>query len=136
MDFESDRQFQMWDYSVSHRQILFRSPRSESEVTSMNIDLVFWGVAYIEAPTVLDGFLLIAASNDEVERMKPKTAMEFDRSMAYCLESRRQRYLLIASGYQVLRNSLGIFDSSLVYVHKDRPVTDYGEVLAHSEQRM
>src|SRR4051794_11561024 len=57
--FKSDRPFQLWDYTVSHRQLLLRSPIAPRTSTSprftTNVDLVFWGVESLSIPTWFEG---------------------------------------------------------------------------------
>jgi LmbE family N-acetylglucosaminyl deacetylase len=40
--YESERDFKLWDYRVSHAQLLLRSPMSPDRGT--NVDVQFWGV--------------------------------------------------------------------------------------------
>jgi hypothetical protein len=49
MTFVSDRRFSLWDYNVSHKQMLLRSPKSPD--LQKNIDIVMWGVEYIDLAT-------------------------------------------------------------------------------------
>jgi hypothetical protein len=39
----SNRKFKLWDYDVSHRQLLLRSPKSEKFDT--NLDIIFLDVS-------------------------------------------------------------------------------------------
>jgi len=51
--FNFDRRFQIWRYTVSHAQLLFRS--TKSELLSTRIDVLFKGVISIKLPTLFDG---------------------------------------------------------------------------------
>ena len=53
MSFVSERRFCLWDCNISHKQLLLRSPRTPEIAT--NIDIVLWGVEFLQLPTVLDG---------------------------------------------------------------------------------
>jgi hypothetical protein len=66
--FESDRHFQLWIYSVSHSQLLLRSNRSSEEAT--RIDVLFKDVAAIELPTSFDGLSIAMASGDETSELR------------------------------------------------------------------
>ncbi len=51
--FRSDRTFQVWSYSVSHGQLLLRSPKDQEHKT--RIDLLFSETKLINLPVVLRG---------------------------------------------------------------------------------
>ena len=51
--YETGRQFQLWEYRVSHGQMLLRSVPSGEDAT--NVDVLFWGVSRIDLPTRFDG---------------------------------------------------------------------------------
>ena len=51
--FESDRTFQLWHYTVSHSQLLLRSPPGSSHST--RIDILFKCVDRMDVPTSMDG---------------------------------------------------------------------------------
>lgn len=129
MHFSSNRRFQLWDYNVSHKQLLLRSP-SSPEIAG-NVDIVFWQVEYMALPTTLKEVLL--ASANEVERVAIKTAFgtELEASL-YRLDSGGRSYFVAAGGFKVLTNHLEIFESTLVDFGIDRPREWYGDVVAHS----
>jgi hypothetical protein len=129
MYFTSDRTFKLWDYRVSHEQMLLRSPRTPQIET--NIDVVFWGVEWIELPTVLAGVGLMAPDADEAAAITRRHKGVEDGSL-YCIASGGDRYFIAAQGFRVLQNVLDIFDSTLVNPAFDRPIEEYGVVLAHS----
>ena len=45
--------FQLWGYTVSHGQLLLRSPKSDERPTQ--IDVLFKNVGFIQLPIALDG---------------------------------------------------------------------------------
>lgn len=53
MIYQSDRVFQLWDYTVGHAQLLLRSPATTDE--PFNIDIVFLGVETLDIPTRMEG---------------------------------------------------------------------------------
>jgi hypothetical protein len=122
MLFSSDRQFRLWDYNISHRQLLLRSTKSESHVD--NIDIVFWSVAWISLPTSVEG-IEIHVSKDPVLSM-PHNA----EGVLYRFVSGANVHHILAHGCRVMSNILDSFDSSLVYAHIDRPDSEYGVILA------
>jgi hypothetical protein len=113
--YESKRSFKIWDYNVSHKQLLIRSPRTNGEVE--NIDLVFWGVERIELDSAFDGLSLA-----RVARNSEDSVPVFSVGNGH----------VVAAGCKVLVNQLEIFDSSLVYFDRDRSVEEYGAVVVTS----
>ncbi len=119
--YKSDREFKLWDYNVSHQQLLLRSPRTGDQTA--NIDVLFWGVAFVRVPTVLQG-LDVQLENDSVR--------SDEQGFTFSLTSEGKTFSVVASGCKVLKNELEVFDSSLVYFDRDRDENEYGEVLARS----
>ncbi len=60
----SDRQFQIWKYTVGHRQLLLRSVKSADSPT--RVDVLFKGVSQFQLPTVLKGLFVAEGAGDEV----------------------------------------------------------------------
>jgi hypothetical protein len=130
MPFDSDRRFRLWDYNVSHKQMLLRSPKSPD--AEANVDIVMWGVEYLDLPTSLDGVKMAPASREDVGRAERALGRALDPSQVFCLLSGDRRFLVVAAGFKVLRNDLDIFDSSLEYFAGTDPGRALGTVLAHS----
>ena len=53
-----DREFKIWDYLVSHRQMVIRSLGHEED--SPNLDLHFRGVEFVRVPTVFRGLSVVS----------------------------------------------------------------------------
>jgi hypothetical protein len=127
--YNSSRTFQVWDYQVSHKRLLLRSPISPEE--SWNCDIVFYGVELLNIPTVLRGLeisrdpLNLDDSNGSIPRRAP--------SPVYKIISCGKSYQIVAVAYKVLRNQLDIFDSGLDSPSNERPISELGEVVSRSE---
>ncbi|HEX3658754.1 MAG TPA: hypothetical protein VHV55_23380 [Pirellulales bacterium] len=130
MSFVSERRFRIWDYNVSHNQMLLRSPKSPE--VAKNIDIVFWGVEYIGIPTTLDAVELTRVENDDKAIGDFLPAKAHEAANVYRLASGQKQYFVAASGFKVLENELDIFDSSLEYFGAPDPARDLGDVLSHS----
>ncbi|HEY5312920.1 MAG TPA: hypothetical protein VIK18_10395 [Pirellulales bacterium] len=130
MRFASERKFRIWDYNVSHNQLLLRSPKSPE--VAKNIDIVFWGVEYIGIPAALDGIELAQVEKDDKARRELLPGESREAANVYRLASSQTQYFVVASGFKVLENELDIFDSSLEYFGAPDPARDLGEVLSHS----
>ena len=58
-----DRRFQVWSYTVSHKQLLLRSTKTETAAT--RIDVLFKNVARINLPTLVDQLVIAALEREE-----------------------------------------------------------------------
>ncbi len=130
MFYSSDRRFKIWDYNVSHNQLLLRSPRTPEINT--NIDFVFWGVEYIDLPTSFVGISLEPPERADMFNVERSIGKPCDISGVYCVVSGEQRHFVLASGFKVLENQLDIFETSLYYFSGTDKKRDIGETLAHS----
>jgi len=63
----SKRFFQLWSYSVSHGELLFRSTKSTGFPT--RIDVFFKGVKEVHLPTTSNGLSIAEASNAEIQKL-------------------------------------------------------------------
>jgi len=130
MQFSSDRSFRLWDYSVSHKQMLLRSPKSPD--VAMNVDIVLWGVEYLDLATSLEGLTITSPSREEVTRAGQAMGNTVDPSQVHCFASGDRRFVVVAVGFKVLRNDLDIFESSLEYFAGTDQSRDLGEILAQT----
>lgn len=111
--FVSERKFRMWDYRVSHNQLLIRSPQTPD--ISTNVDIVFWGVDRVDLPTAFNGLELIKRGEED-----------------FSIGTDSGEYSILASGCKVLENELDIFESSLESFASSEAEKDLGNVLAQS----
>jgi hypothetical protein len=63
----SKRFFQLWSYSVSHSELLFRSTKSTENPT--RIDVLFKGVKEVHLPTTSMGLSITEASDADIRRL-------------------------------------------------------------------
>ena len=103
------RQFQLWEYSVSHGMLLIRSPKSSNQNT--NIDVVFGGVEYISLPRFLREIEITSAQDEDVMCLRDVLEDEINTKDIYVIMSEGRRYYVVASGMKVSSNKLDIFDS-------------------------
>ena len=94
--YQTGRRFQLWEYRVSHGQMLLRSVPPGEDAT--NVDVLFWGVSRIDLPTRFDG-LKIALTPDRVLK----------------IESNGRQYAVAAAGCKVMENRLPYDVSSLTH---------------------
>ena len=63
----SDRQFQIWRYTVGHRQLLLRSVKSPENPTRINV--LFKGVCQFHLPTVIRGLFIAEETESNVREL-------------------------------------------------------------------
>src|SRR5215831_5289943 len=63
----SERQFQIWKYTVGHSELLLRSPKSDRFPT--RIDVFFKGVKEFHLPTIFTGLSITEASEAEIRQL-------------------------------------------------------------------
>ena len=105
------RDFQLWDYRVSHGQLLIRSPKSPAENT--NVDIVFVGVDYIDSPRHLSGLRLEEPTDSEVAVVSERLGRTVDRKAIFILVAQGMRHIVVAVAVKVAESDMDIFDSPL-----------------------
>ena len=63
----SGRFFQLWSYTVSHSELLFRSTKSPEFTT--RIDVFFKGVSEFHLPTTSHGLSIAEASDSDIQKV-------------------------------------------------------------------
>ena len=63
----SEREFQIWQYTVGHRQLLLRSTKSPDFPT--RIDVFFKGVSELHLPTAFSGLSIREASDRDIREL-------------------------------------------------------------------
>lgn len=88
--FSSDRVFEVWRYTVSHRQLLLRSNKGNSAPT--RLEILFKDVAFMAVPPVMKGVTITecGAADDELPAginalrvSKPWYRIEADGTVGY-----------------------------------------------------
>jgi hypothetical protein len=109
------RDFQVWEYQVSHGQLLIRSPKSPASGSSperlTNIDLVFLGVRYIAVPSSFRGLEVVTADSDELRSLEATFGEQLTPSHVHVLRSAGKGYPIVATHFGVSENHWDIFDS-------------------------
>jgi hypothetical protein len=93
------RQFQVWDYTVSHKRLLIRSPRNED--FGYNVDIIFEVVKSINIQTSLGE---ISIEDDNTYESDYKRIL---------IRTEQQTYEIIAYDYRIERSETDIFESPL-----------------------
>lgn len=103
------REFQLWEYHVSHGSLLIRSPASPEFQTS--IDIICVGVEYLAAPRHLGEITVSGATEVEIASLEEILAKKLPPSRVWALQGSRQRSLLVAAALKVQEHLGDIFDS-------------------------
>lgn len=100
--FESNRNFQLWYYVVSHQQLLIRSPSTPGIKT--NVDVIFRGVLLLNAPSRLNGVKICKRASD---------AFTDYGGLSFEIHTEGRLYEIVAQNCRVLEHELDIFESTL-----------------------
>ena len=121
MIFQSEREFQLWDYTIGHAQLLLRSPATAEE--PFNIDLMFLGVKRIDIPTRMAGLTLLEP--------QPSAPDAGRHENIHRLVSGGREYTVIAAAFRIYRNHHDLTESSLEDFSL-KPPRDPGELVSHT----
>jgi hypothetical protein len=103
------RQFQLWEYHVSHGFLLIRSPAGPGVVQS--IDIVFAGVEYLAAPRHLGEIVVSEATADEIYRLEEILQKKLVSSHVWVMQGSRERFPVVAAALKIQEHACDIFDS-------------------------
>jgi hypothetical protein len=112
-----DRTFKLWDYHTSHNHLLLRSPKSpgsnRTPPANTNIDIKFFGVSYLNIPTLLRGFEIVTPNVEEINTIDSLFPNRTAENKIFIIVSAGNRYLLVAVGCEISENDLDIFQTTL-----------------------
>jgi hypothetical protein len=107
--FTRGRQFQLWEYRVSHGSLLIRSPAGPGRETS--VDIICTGLEYLAAPRHLGEITVSEATQIELDRLQKILGSRFSPP----LESLGERFLIVAASLKVQEHLGDIFESPFDY---------------------
>jgi hypothetical protein len=119
-DFQSDRVFRIWDWSISHCRLLLRSPRRPDDPSTLNVDVMFSGVFYLELRESLEGLWIGAPSAEDDARMRSRVPPG-THGRYFALRSGGKQYVVGAAHMEVAENDLPPMQSSLWRPTPDEP---------------
>ncbi|PSB59463.1 hypothetical protein [Chamaesiphon polymorphus] len=112
-----DRTFKLWDYHTSHNHLLLRSPKSpdsnHTPPANTNIDIRFFGVSYLNIPTLLRGCEIVEANVEKINTIDSLFPNRTAENKIFIIVSAGSRYLVVAVGYEISENDLDIFQTIL-----------------------
>ncbi len=117
--FRSELTFKVWEYKVSHSQLLIRSPIS----TGGNLDLIFQAVSFVCLPTIFRDGVVVSAL-DDIEPIGPVSRDDLEpSSCVFLLKAPSPQWVVVASRLRVEHNDLELFESSLESFNDTEPRT-------------
>jgi hypothetical protein len=117
--FKSEKYFSVFDYFISHGQLLIRAAKREGQ--NANIDIIFFDTTFIQLFTMLHGLTITLVRKDLIRNYNSVNKyLKFDNSNLFELKSGDERYYIAASFVKVFENELEFNETSLGMVYKGR----------------
>jgi hypothetical protein len=107
------REFQLWEYYVSHGSLLIRSPAGPGFETS--IDIICVGVEYLAAPRHLGEITVSKASEAEIGKLEEILDKKLSPSRVWALQGSHQSSLVVAAALTVREHRGNIFESPFLW---------------------
>ena len=115
----SSRIFKVWEYQVSHGQLLIRSPIAPATPSApeqvTNVDIVFHGVDYMALPRLMRGVAILEPTLDELSSLEVTLGCSIEKENLIIVHSGGQRFPIVASGISVNENTWDIFESPIEF---------------------
>ena len=116
----TDRTFQVWEYEVSHGQLLIRSPKSPASRTSpeqlTNVDIICLDVEYMSLPRVLRGIEFARPTSGETSELERILRRRIEADRVNILQSEGSRFFVVALSLSMSENDWDIFDPRSSFV--------------------
>lgn len=112
MKYISDRKFNITDFFLSHGQMLIRSSKRGDD--DLNIDIVFFGVKFIQAPSLFNGISIKkTADKNLVSSVLVQGRIGYKEDQLFEIETDGEVFFIAAAFFQVYENNLNFNESSL-----------------------
>ncbi len=111
--FKSDRYFTVFDFLISHGQLLLRSSKDDSSVK--NIDIVFFGIKYIQLFTSLIGISIriVDKTISLINYNCVDSFLDNDENYLFEIGTGGEKFYVGASYFKVYENELEFNETSL-----------------------
>lgn len=115
-----NRKFKLWEYWVTHSQLLLRSPGDLREPADsqgrLNIDIEFVDVDYVELPTLMWEMEILKPSPEDCQKASAAVSREVSAEHIFVIVSQGRRYMIVAGAMQISQNDLELMKTNF-----DRP---------------
>jgi hypothetical protein len=116
--FKSERYFTVFDYSVSHGQLLLRSDKRKG--FKENIDIIFFDTNFVQLFTLFSGIIIRKVDTElNIDYPSVKKYLSHQENNMFEIESGNEKYYVCASFVRVFENELEFNETSLNYENKD-----------------
>jgi hypothetical protein len=116
--FKSERYFTVFDYSVSHGQLLLRSDKRKG--FKENIDIIFFDTNFVQLFTLFSGIIIRKVDTEfNIDYPSVKKYLSHQENNMFEIESGNEKYYVGASFIKVFENELEFNETSLNYENKD-----------------
>lgn len=111
--FKSGRYFTVFDFAVSHGQLLLRASKDENNLK--NIDIIFFGVRYIQLFTSLLGISirLVDKNKSLIDYDSVSSLLNSEENCLFEIETKGDVFYIAASYLKVYENELEFNETSL-----------------------
>lgn len=100
-----NRFFQLWYYTVSHKQMLLRSLGNKDVC---NLDIYFGDVEYIELPVTINKIKLLETTQQDIDYITQRIG-NMNKKITV-LECENSKYYVVSSFMKIIENNLGMFE--------------------------
>lgn len=112
--FSTNRELRCWEYTVSLRQLLLRSPKGETGEAT-NLDIIFLGVRFIQMPTGFKGLTISKGGDTHVELVERAVGAPVKPNRVFVLTTERREFLILAATMRVEENTLDLRETSVEF---------------------
>lgn len=111
--FKSNKYFTVFDFVISHGQLLLRTSKDEDNFK--NIDIIFFGTRYIQLFTSLSGLSisLVENNNEIINYSTVNSFLSTNENYLFEIETKNEKYYVGASYFKVYENELEFNETSL-----------------------
>lgn len=112
--YRSERRFQLWEFFVSHSQLLIRSPKGGSE--ERNVDIVFRGAEYISLPShfeVHGGIEVREGAESDLSSFASLGDFSYPECRVFWVTSGPRRHVVIAAQCRVVETDCEFMEPGL-----------------------
>lgn len=110
----SSRTFRIWDYFVSHSQLLVRSPKLNDD--DFHIDIIFSGVEYVSLPALYGmepEIFLYEGDNSDFDRISSVFSRQFDDTRIFLFDASNKEFVVVAQHIKIRETRLDYLASGL-----------------------
>ena len=100
-----NRPFKLWYYTVSHQQLLLRSPGKDGDY---NVDIYFYAVEYVEIPWNINTLQIIETTQEDIDYINNKIGKTNEKITV--LMSNNQKYYVVSHVMKIYKNNLSMFE--------------------------